>query len=90
MQIITLPSSTQDLTTALTYVNQQHSPVLLHQDDQTAVLLSLEEFLRYQQLANNKTIDNPWLIMQQALDEFDEGFVLKRAEQGEQFRETLL
>lgn len=29
-------------------------------------------------------LDNPWAIMQEALTEFEEGFVLERGEQGEQ------
>ncbi|WP_298606881.1 antitoxin [uncultured Thiothrix sp.] len=35
-------------------------------------------------------MDNPWVIMQEALTEFEEGFVLERGEQGEQEREALL
>lgn len=35
-------------------------------------------------------IDNPWVIMQEALLEFEAGFVLERGEQGKQERETLL
>lgn len=35
-------------------------------------------------------LDNPWVIMQEALAEFEVGFVLERDEQGEQAREVLL
>lgn len=35
-------------------------------------------------------LDNPWVIMQEALTEFEDGFVLERGEQGEQEREALL
>lgn len=35
-------------------------------------------------------IDNPWVIMQEALAEFEVGFVMERGEQGEQEREALL
>lgn len=35
-------------------------------------------------------LDNPWVIMQEALMEFEEGFLLERGEQGEQEREALL
>ncbi|MGV6988990.1 antitoxin [Testudinibacter sp. P80/BLE/0925] len=34
--------------------------------------------------------DNPWLLMQEALDEFEPGFLLERAEQTEVEREELL
>ncbi|WP_407486427.1 antitoxin [Acinetobacter baumannii] len=32
-------------------------------------------------------IDNPWDIMLEAVNEFESGFQLERADQGEQFRE---
>lgn len=35
-------------------------------------------------------MDNPWEIMQEALTEFETGFVLERGEQVEQEREALL
>lgn len=35
-------------------------------------------------------INNPWDLMQEALNEFDHGFKLERADQGEQSREDLL
>ena len=34
-------------------------------------------------------INNPWDLMQEALNEFDDGFQLERADQGEQSREDL-
>lgn len=35
-------------------------------------------------------IENPWDIMWEAINEFEPGFVLERAEQGEQVREEFL
>lgn len=35
-------------------------------------------------------IENPWDIMWEAINEFELGFVLERAEQGEQVREEFL
>jgi hypothetical protein len=32
-------------------------------------------------------IDNPWDVMLEAINEFEVGFQLERADQGEQFRE---
>ena len=32
-------------------------------------------------------IDNPWDVMLEAVNEFESGFQLERADQGEQFRE---
>ena len=34
-------------------------------------------------------INNPWDVMQEALNEFDHGFQLERSDQGEQSREDL-
>lgn len=34
-------------------------------------------------------INNPWDVMQEALNEFDHGFQLERTDQGEQSREDL-
>ncbi len=34
-------------------------------------------------------LDNPWVMMQEAIDEFEHGFQLERAEQGEQQREEI-
>lgn len=34
-------------------------------------------------------INNPWDLMQEALNEFDHGFQLERTDQGEQSREDL-
>lgn len=35
-------------------------------------------------------IDNPWDVMLEAVNEFEPGFLLERAEQGEQIREEFL
>ena len=46
--------------------------------------VSIKSFVRVVLLM---PIDNPWDVMLEAINEFEVGFQLERADQGEQFRE---